>query len=144
MELEKALAKEKYSRMSAPQEDQEVRDAEADMRTKEEELEDARVERQAQLNEVRSRQVYQKVGKVKDMDFGRLRATDMKQNKRIYLPKAMNQGLEARMELRRVEVSELFDECYKLLTDGRGVTDDNLSESERRGLPSLQARVNER
>ena len=77
------------------------------------------------------------------MDFGRVRATDMKGNKRIFLPKAMEHDLEARMEIRRAEANRIFDECVKLLVDVSSKTEDNITKSERRGLISLQKRVKE-
>ena len=78
------------------------------------------------------------------MDFSRMRATDIKQNKRIFLPKDLEQELEAKMEVRRMEGSKFFDECMKILQDEESVkTEDNLTPSERRGLDSLRKRVKE-
>ena len=59
------------------------------------------MEERMQLEEARSRSVFQKDGERGSMDFSRMRATDMKQNKRIFLPKDLEQELEAKMEVRR-------------------------------------------
>ena len=50
-------------------------------------------------------------------DFGRMKATDMKQNKRIHLPKDSDIDLKARMEMKNIEAGKIFDECAKLLMD---------------------------
>ena len=65
----------------------------------------------------------------------------MKGNKRIFLPKATEDDLEARMEIWRAEANRIFDEYVKLLGDVSGKTVDNLTKSERRGLTSLQKKV---
>ena len=49
------------------------------------------------------------------MDFGRMRAADIKGNTRVHLPKAMESELEARMEVRRVEGKKIFIECMNYL-----------------------------
>ena len=97
-----------------------------------------------QLEEARSRSVFQKDGVQGSMDFSRMKATDMKQNKRIFLLKDLGKELEAKMEVRRMEGSKFFDECMKILQDEEsGKTEDNLTPSERRGLDSLRKRVKE-
>ena len=70
---------------------------------------------------------------MKELDFGRMKATDMKGNKKIVLPKAMENDLEAMMEVRRMEAKKIFRECMKLLEEEKGVTEDNLTKEERLG-----------
>ena len=43
-----------------------------------------------------------------------MKATDMKGNKRIFLPKAMENDLEARIEVRRMEGKKIYKECMDL------------------------------
>ena len=53
----------------------------------------------------------------------------------------MAQDLEARLEVRRMEAAKLYNECENLLVDDKGLTEDNLTAGERRGLKDLQKRV---
>ena len=91
--MEKALIKEKYNCLNeASNLDDDDGEKEEENRSKESEDEEARIERLSKIEEAKSRQIFQKDGKNMQMDFGRLRATDMKQNKRIFLTKPMDGG----------------------------------------------------
>jgi hypothetical protein len=79
----------------------------------------------------------------KELDFGRLRATEMKNNKRVTLPKASSIQVEALMEVRRKRAAQLYDLCVRKLGEGSEKGKDNLSMGERRGLKSLKKRVAE-
>ena len=72
------------------------------------------------------------------MNFGRFKATNMKGNKRVHLPKAGSPSLEAFLEIRRQEASRIFDECLKILEEGGEKEWDNLDHDERLGIKSLQ------
>ena len=75
------------------------------------------------------------------MNFGRCKATNMKGNKRVHLPKAGSPSLEAFLEIRRQEASRIFDECLKILEEGGEKEWDNLDHDQRLGIKSLQKRV---
>ena len=77
----------------------------------------------------------------KDLDFARQKATNMKGNKRITLPKASDIQMEALIEVRRKRASKLYDMCVKKLGEGCERGQDNLTPGERRGLKSLKKRV---
>ena len=70
-----------------------------------------------------------------------MRATKMKGNKRVVLPKASNIQLEALMEVRRKRAAQLYDMCVKKLEEGAEKGKDNLSLGEKRGKKSLKKRV---
>ena len=67
--------------------------------------EDERVMDEAAWQERKSEMVYD--FERRHIDFGRQKATGMKQNKRISLPKAKNIQLEAFMEVRRKRAAQL-------------------------------------
>ena len=79
----------------------------------------------------------------KDLDFGRQKATNMKNNKRITLPKAKDVQLEAYMEVRRKRAAKLYDMCVKKLGEECEKGKDNLTPREKIGLKSLKKRVTE-
>ena len=73
--------------------------------------EEERVMKESEWQERKSQLVYD--FELKDMDFGRMKATEMKNNKRVTLPKASSIQMEALMEVRRKRASQLFDMCMK-------------------------------
>ena len=81
--------------------------------------------------------------KDKDMNFGRQKATEMKNNKRIKLPKSSSTQVEALIEDRRKRAVQLYDVCIKKLGEGAEKGKDNLTLGENRGLKSLKKRVDE-
>ena len=76
------------------------------------------------------------------MDFGRVKATNMKGNKRITLPKAGSVMMEALLETRRKDAARIFDLCIEELDDNtEKIGMDNLTNGEKRALRSLKKRV---
>ena len=95
--------------------------------------------KEAEWQERKSELVYD--FEVKNLDFGRQKATGMKHNKRVTLPKASSTQVEALMEVRRKRASQLYDLCVKKLGEGMEKGKDNLTMGEKRGLKSLKKRV---
>ena len=62
-----------------------------------------------------------------DMDFGRQKAMEMKNNKRVTLPKTSSVQVEAFMEVRRKRASQLYDLCTKKLGEDCEKGKDNLT-----------------
>ena len=101
--------------------------------------EEERVVKESEWQERKSQLVYD--FEFRDMDFGRMKATEMKNNKRVTLPKASSIQMEALMEVRRKRASQLFDMCMKKLGEDSMKGKDNLTMGEKRGLKSLKKRV---
>ena len=101
--------------------------------------EDKRIMEEAEWQERKSQLVYD--FESKEMNFGRMRATEMKSNKRVVLPKASNIQVEALIEVRRKRAAQLYDLCVRKLGEGAEKGKDNLSLGEKRGLKSLKKRV---
>ena len=132
-EYEKGLCKKKYS---------DIGKEEINGKTVEEtpiDEEDARIMKEAEWQGVKSELVYD--FESKSMDFGNQKATNMKRNKRIKLPKASSIQMEAFLEVRRKEGARLYDMCLKELGEGAEKGMDNLSGAEKKGLRSLKKRV---
>jgi hypothetical protein len=77
----------------------------------------------------------------KNLDFGNRKATNMKRNKRITLPKASSIQIESFLEVRRKEGARLYDMYMKELEEGAEKGMDNLSGAEKKGLRSLKKLV---
>ena len=101
--------------------------------------EDKRVMKEAEWQERKCQLVYDFDDK--NLDFGRRKATEMKQNKRVTLPKASSIQVEALIEVRRKRATQLYDLCVKKLGEEVEMGKDNLTMGERRGLKSLKKRV---
>ena len=109
VELEKGMCKKMYSDIG-----KEVVDG---VTVEEEPIdeEDERVMKEAEWQERKSELVYD--FEDKNLDFGRQKATGMKNNKRVTLPKTKNIQLGAYIEVRRKRASQLYDMCVKKLGD---------------------------
>ena len=129
-EVEKGLIKEKYGRIGKEEVDGLVVD-------ETETLEDIKMEECARWLEKKTSLVYDLEDN--SLNFGRCKATNMKGNKRIHLPKAGSPSLEAFLEIRRQEASRIFDQCVALLGENAGW--DNLDHEEKLGIKRLQKRV---
>ena len=103
--------------------------------------EDKRIMKEAEWQERKSELVYD--FEEKDLNFGRQKATEMKHNKRVTLPKSSDAQVEALIEVRRKRALQLYDMCRKKLGEGAEKGKDNLTMGERRGLKSLKKRVDE-
>ena len=133
VELEKGLCKKVYSDIG-----KEV----VNGKTVEEEpmdAEDKRVMDESEWQGRKSELVYD--FEFRDLDFGRQKATNMKNNKRVTLPKSKDVQLEAYMEVRRKRAAKLYDMCVKKLGQDCEKGKDNLTAGEKRGLKSLKKRV---
>ena len=92
----------------------------------------------------KSEMVYLKSEKV--LDLGKMKATNYKFNKRIFLPKGETAEREALHEVRRMSMFETFKNTIKKSNDGGNKEDEkrvssNLSKLELKGMKSLQKRV---
>ena len=76
------------------------------------------------------------------INFSRSKPTEWKENKRIHIPNSGLDSLDANFKVSRKEASRLFDECLALLKDGDKKGFDNLTNTEKQVLKSLQNRVN--
>ena len=132
-EYEKGLCKKKYS---------DIGKEEKDGKTVEEEPvdeDDKRIMKEAEWQEVKSELVYD--FESKEINFGNQKATNMKNNKRITLPKCGSVQLESFLEVRRKGAAKLYDLCMKELGDNAEKGMDNLSAAEKRGIRSLKKHV---
>ena len=77
----------------------------------------------------------------KGFDYSRKRATDIKQNTKIHLPKAVKVEEEASLEMLRMEWRQVFKESTKENCDKKGNPKSNLTQQERRGMKSLKKRL---
>ena len=132
VEMEKAILKEKWDRMSKGKEMEEEMSLI-------EEGEKGRLEEAMEELEARSRQIYD--GQEKVLDFGNLRATDAKENKRVKFPKALSPVEEAKMEVRRVTWAKIYNDFEQEMCDEDGIQESNLTREEEMGLKSLKKRV---
>ena len=135
IEFEKGMCKKLYGDIG-----KEV----VDGKTVEEEIVDAEDEiiiKEAEWQERKSELVYD--FEDKDMNFGRQKATEMKNNKRIRLPKSNSTEVEALIEVRRKRAAQLYTLCIKKLGEGAEKGKDNLTLGEKKGLKSLKKRIDE-
>ena len=102
---------------------------------------DKRVANEAEWQETKSELPYD--FETKNLDFGRQKATNMKNNKRLKLPKAASVETEALLEVRRRTAARIYDECIKELGKGAELGMDNITEKERKALKSLKKKVAE-
>ena len=101
--------------------------------------EDKRVMKESEWQERKSELVYD--FEDKNLNFGKQKATSMKYNKRVTLPKSSSTEMEALIEVRRKRALQLYNQCIKKLGEGAEKGKDNLSMGEKRGLKSLKKRV---
>ena len=133
VEYEKGLCKKKYSDIGKEVVEGKVVEEEPI------DEEDKRIMKEAAWQERKSELVYD--FESKNLDFGRQKATGMKRNKRVKLPKADSIQLEAFLEVRRKRAAQLYDLCVKKLGEDCEKGMDNLTAGEKRGLRSLKKRV---
>ena len=91
--------------------------------------------------DAKMRQVYDSDSKIFDMR--KLRATDVKLNNQVYLPKPQGVKYEAGLEMRRSKYLETFRQYAKENCDEKGRQKSNLTISEMRGLKKLKKRISE-
>ena len=102
--------------------------------------EQRKIDEIAELEAVRSRQIFDQDSKT--MDFRNHRATDAKQITRLILPGPLTTYQEQELEMRRVEWGAVYDKYMEEFTD-EGIQEENLTAAEARGLNSLKKRVSE-
>ena len=93
----------------------------------------------ADEEEVKSRSVFD--AEKKTVDFRKSRCTDVKHNGKIYLPGPLPSNLESELEMRRVAWGAGYDQHVASIVDEEGVSEDNLTAEEARGLKSLKEKV---
>ena len=127
--VEICFAKYKWDKMG--DEDEDIEEDLTDEEIKEKE----RIDMEAAIIESEARTVFQKDGK--NFDYSRKRATDIKQNTRVHLPKARSVEEEAALEALRQELIQGFKEHCK---EGGKQVDSNLTKEEKEGLESVRKR----
>ena len=98
--------------------------------------EDTRIMKEAEWQGVKSELVYD--FEKKNLDFGNQKATNMKRNKIISLPKASSIQMESFLEVRRKGAAKLYNMCLKELGEGAEKGMFNLNGEEKKGLRSLK------
>ena len=98
--------------------------------------EDKRVLEESEWQERKSELVYD--FEEKNLNFAKQKATSMKYNKRVTLPKSSSPEMEALIEVRRKRAMMLYDLCVKKLGEGCEKGKDNLTLGQKRGLKSLK------
>ena len=78
-----------------------------------------------------------------EMDLTRRRATDLKQNSRVFFPKKTDLDTESKLTMLRVEALAIVDQFRKEKCIDRDQQKSNISAAEARGLKSLRTRVRE-
>ena len=101
--------------------------------------EDKRIEKESEWQERKSELVYDFEDKT--LNFGKQKATNMKNNKRVTLPKSSSTEMEALIEVRRKRALKLYNMCVQKPGEGAEKGKDNMSMGARRGLKSLKKRV---
>jgi hypothetical protein len=96
--------------------------------------EEKRIQKESEWQDRKSQLVYD--FEEKNLNFGRQKATEMKMNKRVTLPKASSVQVEALVEVRRKRATQLYDKCIKKLGEEAELGKDNLTIGEKRGLKS--------
>ena len=89
--------------------------------------------------EARSRQFFDPEGKV--FNYGKKRATDLKENARVTLPKPSNASNEAGIEMRRKTFSRVVEEFKAEECNKKMEQQPNMTKSEISGLKSLQKMI---
>ena len=101
---------------------------------------DKKREEENEVEEARTRQVYDCVGRV--YDERKQRVTDLKECAKIFLPKPLEVSKEAHLEMRREVHARVSEEHRGERCDGRGRQEMNLTRMEMRGLKKLEKRKN--
>ena len=78
-----------------------------------------------------------------ELDYGKRRTTDCKQNSRVIFPKKTDLDTESRLTMLRVETMALVRNYIEEKCNKKGQQKMNLTASEARGLRSLKTRVKE-
>ena len=132
--IEISLAKYKWDKIN----DDETDEDEEDNFTEEEKEEHARIGAETIRIEAQSRTIYLK--EEKTFDYSRKRATDMKNNAKVYLPKALKVEEEAALEALRQEWLQVYKNHFQ--TAGKQ-EESNLTSEEKDGIKSIRKRRKE-
>ena len=74
-------------------------------------------------------------------DYGKVKATDVKLNTELFLPKPQKVSYEVGLEMRRTKYLEVFRDFVKSNCDEKGRQKSNLSVKEKRGIKKLKSRM---
>ena len=102
-----------------------------EVKTAEEQAEDDRVEEKMKEIEALARTIF--IKEEGRFDYSKKRGTDIKQNTKVHLPKALSVEEEAMLEMLRLEWTEIYKDHVKELGK-RGQKEINLTKVERAGL----------
>ena len=113
---------------------------EEELRGEEEERKDRIRKEENEIEEAKTRKVYDCTNKV--YDERKQRVTDLKECSRIYLPKPMEVKKEAQIELRREMHARASEKYREEKCDRTGRQERNITVEEQRGLKKLEKRKN--
>ena len=94
---------------------------------------------QEEIFAAEARQVYDPEGK--RINLAKQKATDVKHNAKVVLPKALKATDEAMIEVKRSEWTRLWTDYFSKECDEKGRQQSNLTAVQRRGLLSLLKRI---
>ena len=119
-----------------------------EMRNKDDEVSEEEVEQAEppllellEVLDAQSRQVFDP--EEGNLDMRKRKATDVKHNTRVGLPKALKPSEEAMIEVRKAEWMRVFRELAAEVCDEKGQQQSNLTPAQRRGLQKLRKRIKE-
>ena len=94
-----------------------------------------------EIVDAKSRQIYD--SETKTFDMRKLRATDVKQNTYVILPKSQGVQYESGLEMRRNKYMSVFRDYVRNNCDEKSRQKSNLSAKENRGIKKLKKRLSE-
>ena len=118
--------------MVKPKEDFEEEEIEKDEETR-------RIENLAEEIEMDTKKVYD--SEKKEVDYWKLRATDMKGNTNMILPPPLIPEIEGELAVRREEFKKIFSK-YKEENSNGGRQKQQLTQSQYKGLDKLRKKIN--
>ena len=111
---------------------------------KEDDEEEPTSKEKQEYNEIvdaKSRQVYD--SETKTFDMRKLRATDVKQNTYVILPKSQGVQYESGLEMRRNKYLSVFRDYVRNNCDEKSRQKSNLSTKQNRGIKKLKKRISD-
>ena len=91
------------------------------------------------LLEAKRRQFYDPEERI--FNYNKKRVTDIRENARVTLPKAVKEIQEAGIEIRRQNIKRLVQEYRESTSNGKSASKSNLTNNEKAGLKSLKRRM---
>ena len=101
--------------------------------------EDHETKEDAEKLEAESRSCFNPVRKT--FSLARQRCTDLKANKKVHLPRALDARTEARLDVRMSKMREIFNQYKESECKGGNKQMSNLTKSQEQGLRKLRKRI---